>query len=185
MILVEVHSGLFDDPRNLTARDHGGWRLITPCGTSGFETGSCPLLCQAGEFADREFNGFLELMVSVLTKAQSPVPWESMTDEQQLHNLGDVEFQMPSGKLERVKLWQFQKRKTAVRVAWCYAGGRRLMLVTQTFLKRQQKTPGSEIAIARATIEAFFQAVESGNARLVDEQGGRAGFLHLLTRLTT
>jgi hypothetical protein len=42
-----------------------------------------------------------------------------MTDKQQLHDLGNLDIKLQKGKHQDVNLWQFEQRKTAVRVAWC------------------------------------------------------------------
>lgn len=179
MVLVELHEGLLQDPATVACQGHDGWRVLTAClvdATSSklesFNADKCPLLAEAAAWGDREFADFLGLFTSIAAKAKVARPWEQMMDRKQLHDVGDIKLSNGNP----AKVWQFEKKRTAVRVLWLYAGGRRVLLVTHGFLKRARHTPDDQKGRAAATANRFFGAVEQGTARLVFEQKGRSGF---------
>lgn len=179
MVLVDLHEGLLLDPPMVAWAGHDGWRLVTPCNveaadprTERFDADRCPLLAEVATWEDREFQDFLGLFASITAKAKIARPWEQMMDRKQLHDVG--ELTLSNGA--KTKLWQFEKKRTAIRLVWVYGGGKRVLLATHAFLKRQSKTPADERERAAGTARQFFGSVEQGTARLVYEQGGRLGF---------
>ncbi|WP_156466770.1 type II toxin-antitoxin system RelE/ParE family toxin [Methylibium sp. Root1272] len=191
MILVEVHEGLFAETFRITAPiGGGGWRLLTLCDgdlPEGADTLEvlvevCPLLREVGELAGTDhFQHFHLLLQDVLRRAPMGLAWDQVFDDKHLHEVGDVVVTRTTGKVERWKVFQFEKQRTLVRVLWSYGSGRRTLLLTHMFVKPggRKKTPRSEIERARKTLETYLAAVDAGQAKLITEQGGRDGFVKL------
>lgn len=188
MLLMEVHDGLFADPfQSIAAPDHDGWRLVTPCGTDlSLAAGApvtrqqvfdaCPLLDESARFGVQDHAAFQLLMDFVLARAIAGQPWRDVTTTDQLHEVGKARVRMPGGASLEHTVWQFAKRRTLARILWFYTGKRKVMLITHSFVKRGGKelyTPPAERDRAEQTLQTFINAAASGQAKLIEAQGGR------------
>jgi hypothetical protein len=190
MILVEIHDGLFHEHfRIRPTGTENGWRVLTECDAQPALPLSlealacvCPLLREAGELSGQNhFEDFDALKDEILKRAPGGRAWNEVFDDKSLHDIGEVVITRKSGKVERHKLFQFQKRNTLVRVAWAYGNGRKTMLITHMFVKPGGKktTPQNEKDRAQKVLQKYCDAVDTSLVKLIDEQGGRDGFLKL------
>jgi hypothetical protein len=192
MILLEVHDGLFSEAFRISpATSASSWRLLTSCDADLPQNAAltldslvsvCPMLREVFELGgSNHFEDFDLLLEGILRRAPSGLPWDQLFDDKQLHEVGDVTVKRVSGSSERWKLFQFQKKRTLVRVLWSYGTARKTMLLTHVFVKPggKKQTPMAELDRAKRILERYLAAVDAGQAQLINAQGGRDGFVKL------
>lgn len=197
MFLLEVHHGLLSDNFSLVAPPHGGWTLITsidqnfaasdatgkaPTYTQEQVFAACPFFREASALKDPEFEAFIHLIKSMLETAESGQEWPAVMNKA-VHEAGRIGITRNSGKHEEYPIIQFGKKKTMIRIhTFISAVGRKVAFISHVFekSKNSDKTPRSEQARAKANIQDFLGAVDSGVVQLIDIQGGKNGFKKLV-----
>jgi hypothetical protein len=197
MFLLEVHHGLFAESFSLVAPSHRGWTLITRIEqnfpardargnalnhTEDQVFAACPFLREAAALKDPEFKAFIHLMHSILNTAQSGQDWPSVMNKA-VHEAGRVVITRNSGKHEEYPIIQFGKKTTMIRIhTFTSAVGRKVAFISHVFEKPKNadKTPQSEQTRAQAHLQNFLNAVDAGEAQLIDIQGGKNGFNKLV-----
>lgn len=94
--------------------------------------------------------------------ATTGLPWKSLIpDARRFHDVGKVKLKRGSGKHETETVWSFKHGN--VRILWCYAGPKKVILFGQTFFKDQRKLAEADIKIVQREMQRYITALDTGH----------------------
>jgi hypothetical protein len=178
MFLMQLHAGMLTGDFEQAVPKAEGWKFYARCNDDD------PLTCEflfddPVQFSvDRVRSDFIALLKYLFEAGKAGQPWRTIFKDGNLfHPVHTVTVQRRDAKgksyNKTVEVLQFKKKRTDIRVLSLQTGvGTCNVVFLHAFEKDSPKTRTRDQTRAEASVKAFFQALDSGQLKMVTTQGG-------------